>query len=103
MVRAILIDPVERVVSETAVPDALVEIRLRLETHKLLRVATLPRGDGVYVTEEAKESLVRFSLGHSASFGGVGVVLGKRGEFGLFCDAITDCKDVQTLADFDPS
>jgi hypothetical protein len=102
-VRAILIDPVERVVSETVVPDTWIDIRRRLETDKLVRVATLPAGDAVYVTEEAKESPAKFRLGHSAFFGGIGVVLGRRGKFGLFCDAVTDRDDIEVLAAFDPS
>ena len=102
MVRAILIDPDQRTVSVTAVPDVWIEIRRRLQTDKLIRVATLPAGDAVYVTEEAKDSPAKFRLGGSERFAGRVVILGRRGQFGLICDAITDADDVEVLTEFDP-
>jgi hypothetical protein len=102
LVRAILINPVERVVCETAVPDLWTDIRRKFQLDKFIRVATLPAGDGVYVAEEAKDSPAGFRLGHSKTFAGFGLVLGKRGQFGLLCDAVTDADDVELLAEFDP-
>jgi hypothetical protein len=101
VVRAILINSVERTVSETAVSDIWADIRRRFETGKLIRVATLPAGDGVYVTAEAKDSPATFRLGGSAKFAGCGMVLGKRGEFGMIRDAVTDTADVELLTEFD--
>jgi hypothetical protein len=101
MVRAILIDSVERTVSETAVSEVWADIRRRFETGKLIRVATLPAGDGVYVTAEAKDSPTTFRLGGSEKFAGCGLVLGKRGPFGMICDAVTDADDVELLTKFD--
>jgi hypothetical protein len=103
LVRAIVIDPIERTISETAVSDVWTEIRRRFETDKLIRVATLPAGDAVYVTEEAKDSPAKFRLGGSEGFAGRGLVLGKRGAFGLMCDAVTDARDVERLTVFDPA
>ena len=102
MVRAILIDPVERVVCETAVPDLWTDMRRKFQTDKFVRVATLPAGDGVYVAEEAKDSPAGFRLGHSKTFAGRGLVLGKRGQFGLLCDAVTDSDDIAFLLEFTP-
>jgi hypothetical protein len=102
LVRAILINTVERTVSETAVSDVWADIRRYFETGQLIRVATLPAGDGVYVTVEAKDSPATFRLGGSAKFGGCGLVLGKRGQFGMIRDAITDAADVELLTVFDP-
>lgn len=103
MARAILIDPVERSVSETAVSERWEEIRRRFETNKLIRVATLPKGDALYLIEKAEEAVAKFRLGGSERFAGRAVVLGKRGEFGLICDAVIDADDVEALTQFDPA
>ncbi len=103
MVRAILIDPVEGVVSYAVVPDNWADIRRKFEMNKLVRVATLPKGDNVYVAEEEKDSKARFRLGGSKILAGYGLVVGKRGDFGLICDALTSADDVASLTEFNPT
>lgn len=100
MVRAILIDPVERTVSVMKVSERWNEIRNQCDGARLIRVATLPRGDGLYIAEDAKDSAT-FKLGGSRPYGGYGLVLGKRGEWGFICDALTDLNDVASLAGFE--
>jgi hypothetical protein len=82
MVRAIFIDPVERNVSVARVPDVWHDIRMKYGA-KLVRVAVMPCGDAVYVAEENKDSTEAFRLGCSAVFGGWGLLLGRKGQFGV--------------------
>lgn len=100
MVRAILIDPGKRTVSVTKVSDRWLDIQRVYDGGKLIRVATLPKGDGVYVPEHADKAAPRFRLGGSRPFQGFGLVLGKRGRWGLFGDAVTDMAGVASLAGF---
>jgi hypothetical protein len=99
MVRAIFIDPVERNVSVARVPDVWHDIRMKYGA-KLVRVAVMPCGDAVYVAEENKDSIEAFRLGCSAVFGGWGLLLGRKGQFGLVTDVLTDRDDVATLTEF---
>jgi len=89
MVRAIFIDPVERNVSVARVPDVWHDIRMKYGA-KLVRVAVMPCGDAVYVAEENKDSTEAFRLGCSAVFGGWGLLLGRKGQFGLVTDVRRD-------------
>ncbi len=100
--RAILIDPVKGVVSYAVVPDTWADIRRKFDMNKLIREAMLPKGDNVYVAEEALASQARFRLGGSKILAGDGLIIGKRGEFGLLCNALTSADDVGSLTEFDP-
>ena len=101
MVRAILIDPGKRTVSVTKVSDRWSDIQHVYDGGKLTRVATLPKGDGVYVRHHAEDAAPCFRLGGSKPFRGYGLVLGKRGQWGLFGDAVTDVASVASLAGFE--
>lgn len=100
MVRAIYIDPFDREVSETRVPDVWHDLRSRYEGAKLVRVAYMPSGDAVYVAEELRDAREAFSVGGSKTFGGFGLILGPKGQFGLLSDAVVDCDDVAKLTRF---
>jgi hypothetical protein len=100
MVRAIVIDPIERDVSVVKVPNVWHEVRMKYEGAKLVRVATLPCGDAIYVAEENKNLPDAFRIGCSDDFGGVGLVLGRRGAFGLLTDALSNRDDVAMLTAF---
>lgn len=101
MVRAILIDPDKRTVSETKISDRWSDIQRVHDGGRLTRVATLPKGDGVYVPQHAGDDAPCFRLGGSKPFQGSGLVLGRRGQWGLFCDAVTDVDAVASLAGFE--
>jgi hypothetical protein len=94
MIRALLINPYEQEISETSVPEFTREISKKFGG-KLVREATLPNGDGVYVTKPEQPGR-SFRLGGSEPFTGFGIVLGRRGPFGAFrttncgLDAIAD-------------
>ncbi|WP_426434047.1 hypothetical protein [Bradyrhizobium genosp. P] len=100
MVRAIYIDPFERQVSETRVPEVWHDLRSRYEGAKLVRVAYMPSGDAVYVAEELKDVDEAFRLGGSHVFAGFGLLLGRKGRFGLVSDAVVDRRDVAKLTTF---
>jgi hypothetical protein len=100
MVRATYIDPFDREVSETRVPDVWHDLRTRYEGAKLVRVASMPSGDAVYVAEELKDADEAFCLGGSQVFGGFGLILGRKGQFGLLNDALVDRGDVAKLTTF---
>lgn len=100
MARAILIDPYELEVSATSVPDVWGDVRKKFHRAKLIRVATMPSGDAVYVAADAKDSLEGFRLGCSSRLSGRGLVVGARAQFGLLMDAVTDVEDVARLTKF---
>lgn len=99
--RAIRINSVERTVSVTAVSDVWADIRRRFEAGKLIRVATLPAVEGVYVTAKAKDSLATFRLGSSAKFAGCGLARKTRPVWND-TRCVTDIADVELLTEFDP-
>ncbi|MET4085629.1 hypothetical protein [Bradyrhizobium sp. S3.5.5] len=100
MVRAIFIDPFDREVSETRVPDVWHDLRTRYDGAKLIRAAHLPSGDAVYVAEELSDACEAFRLGGSQAFGGFGLILGRKGQFGLLSDAVVGCGNVAKLTTF---
>jgi len=79
--RAILIEPSEQSISEIDVPEFTAAIRRRFGGGGLVRVGTLPSGDGVYViaSDDAHNS---FTLGGAGPFHGLGLILGKRRHLG---------------------
>jgi hypothetical protein len=95
--RAILIDPSERTISEAEVPPFTSEIRGHLGG-KLERVATLPNGDSInVVASHCDES---FCIGGSRNYRGVGIILGRGRANGVLKSARSDLDAIVNLTVF---
>jgi hypothetical protein len=96
--RAIVIDPSERMISETEFPPFTREIREHLGG-AFERVATLPNGDSINVVTSQSDDEI-FCLGGSRSFCGYGIILGRRRAGGEFKPARSDLKAIIDLTIF---
>jgi hypothetical protein len=101
--RAMLIDPTTRVVSEVDVPDFVEGIRRRFEGARLLRVGTLPGGDGVHVVATEGTKGAAFTIGGSGPHRGYGLIVGKRGRFGMIRNSTADLDGVASIVSFAPA
>lgn len=99
--RAILIEPSDRFISETEVPEFTADIRRRFGGARLVRVATLPSGDGVYVVDSG-DAHNSFTLGGAGPFHGLGLILGKHGHLGQLKGARTDFDALASIVTFWP-
>ncbi|PSO23145.1 hypothetical protein [Bradyrhizobium sp. MOS002] len=99
--RAILIESSERIISEADLPEFKSVIRRRFDGAKLIRVGTLPSGDGVYVVpSESRDHF--FTIGGSGPHYGTGLILGKSGCFGVLAKALTDFEALASIVTFGP-
>jgi hypothetical protein len=64
-----------------------------------VRAARFPNGDVLYVAKGCA-SHENFSLGGSQAFNGYGVVLGRRGRFGEFKNAIGNLNSIVEITAF---
>lgn len=100
--RAILIEPTDRMISEANLPEFTSGIVRQIGGAELLCIGTLPSGDGVYVTP-SEDTVNFFSIGGSGPHYGVGLVIGKRGAFGVLKSAMTDFEALASIVTFRPA
>ncbi|SDO48512.1 hypothetical protein [Afipia sp. GAS231] len=99
--RALLIDPFEREISVTNMPEFSSDVQKRIGG-PLLLAARFPNGDVLYVAKDCT-SQEKLSVGGSQVFSGYGVVLGRRGRFGEFKNAQGKLDSIAGITFFDSS
>lgn len=98
--RAILIDPTTRRCDEVELPDFMAGIRDRFGNAKLVRVATLPKGDRVHVVAPREDAAETFTIGGSGPHRGLGLILGVQGLFGMVKDTRTSVDALAAILSF---
>jgi hypothetical protein len=97
--RALLIGSSDETISEIEVPDLMPDVRRKFGGARLVRTGTLPSGDGVHVIASSGVQKA-FSLGGSEPYCGPGLVLGKRGPFGILKRAATELDALASIISF---
>ncbi|MFQ3451793.1 hypothetical protein PMN64_00490 [Bradyrhizobium sp. UFLA01-814] len=97
--RAYVIDPMDESLSEVDLPDLTSEIRRLFDGARIERVETLPAGDAIHLVV-SDASAGTFRVGGSRDYRGVGLVLGRRGAFGLFGHVMTDLDSLSAILRF---
>jgi hypothetical protein len=100
--RAILIDPTERSIGEVELPDFIAEIRRKFGGARLTRIATLPTGDRVHLVVADDDNANAFPLGGSGPHRGLGLILGRRGLYGMVMNSRTDLDGLTAILSFGP-
>jgi hypothetical protein len=80
-------------------PDFIAGIRRHFGGAKLVRVAVLPKGDRVHVVVP-NDTCDTFTLGGSGPHRGLGLVLGRRGLFGMVMNPRTDIDGLRSILSF---
>ena len=98
--RAILINPTERSIGAIELPDFVAGIRREFGGARLTRIATLPTGDRVHLVGAADDNANSFSLGGSGPHRGLGLILGRRGIYGMVMNTRTDINGLTDILSF---
>lgn len=101
--RAILIDPSDCSVGEVNLPDFTDGIRRKFGGAKLVHVATLPTGDRVHLVATDAHCAPSFSLGGSGPHHGLGLILGRRGLYGMLGNSRSDVEAMAAMLKFNQS
>lgn len=101
--RAILINPGDRSIGIVDLPDFTHAIRRMYGGAKLVRIATLPTGDRVHLLVDHHDNAASFTLGGSGPHHGLGLILGRRGLYGMLMNSRTDVEKVTAILKFGPA
>ncbi|MCA1536721.1 hypothetical protein I6F21_29785 [Bradyrhizobium sp. NBAIM03] len=101
--RAILINPGDRSIGVVDLPDFPHAIRRKYGGAKLVRIATLPAGDRVHLLVAHHDYAPSFSLGGSGPHHGLGLILGRRGLYGMLMNSRTDVESLAAILKFGPA
>lgn len=85
--------------------DTWADIRRKFDMNKLVRVATLPKGDHVYVAEEVTDLgfTGTFPSRQRENFGRLRLRCREARRLRTDCNALTSADDVVSLTEFNPT